>query len=167
MPLPRHGTLEIDEDLPFLRRSWQVERAGLALFALLVLAGFLGLFGEGALSRTSVRSGEGTLSLEYLRFARRGATTELRISLAPAGEGSARLWIGHGYLHEVEVTAITPEPQSVQSTQDGVVYDLAVGDAQQPAIVSIHVQPRGFGLFRLDIGHADGERLQLRQVVYP
>jgi hypothetical protein len=43
----RHGDLEIQEDLPFQRREWLVERVAWGVMALLIVAALLGLFGTG------------------------------------------------------------------------------------------------------------------------
>ena len=62
------GELQIDEDMDFQHKEWIAERWGWRIMALVLLAGLLGLFGQGPLSDKTVQSG--SLLVQYGRFER-------------------------------------------------------------------------------------------------
>ena len=80
------GDLEIAQDLAFQRREWTIQRVAWAVMALVALAGLLGLFG-GAGPLTRAAAGNGALRLDYARFERKHAPTELRLQVAAGVAG--------------------------------------------------------------------------------
>ena len=84
--------LQIEEDRAHQRREWRIERVGWVLMAGLLLAGLLGLLGDGPLSRATAGSA-GALSVEYDRLQRAAAPYEYRFEVDPslAREGQLRL----------------------------------------------------------------------------
>ena len=67
--------LEFEQDLSFQRREWSIQRAGWLVMATIVIAGLIGLFGAGPLSSANAEAGP--LQLQYSRFERRHAPSEL------------------------------------------------------------------------------------------
>ena len=120
----RSSDLEVAEDIVFIRRTWKAQRAGWVVLALVILGAVSGLFGAGPASRATVE-GAG-FAVEYERFARRLAPTELRIRLGAApGGGDARVAIANRFLDEVEMRRVTPPPLRAERGPDRTVYVFA------------------------------------------
>jgi len=79
MSQQRVGSLEIVQDMTFQRRAWVVQRIAWVVMLLIVVAAVLGLFATGPLSGTTAKTDDGVLTIEYGRFARHDAQTDLLI----------------------------------------------------------------------------------------
>ncbi|MDQ3669061.1 MAG: hypothetical protein M3377_02105 [Actinomycetota bacterium] len=120
------GELELEQDLSFQRWQWRVERAGWGLLALVILAAFLGLIGGYGPLRTASASADGdALRLEYDRFVRLRAATELRFLASPdlVGGGELEVFLTSDYADEIEIASITPGPDTVTRTPDQTRVD--------------------------------------------
>ena len=103
------------------------------LYALLA-ACLLGLFGQGPLSRTDVRSADGRLQIGYERFLRRESDDSIDFTLRPTGQ-SARLHLSSAWVRKVDIDHVFPEPEQRVSGADAVTLVFAT-HAQQPVIVT-------------------------------
>jgi hypothetical protein len=161
------GDLERDRDLRFQRREWAVQRAGWLVMLAIVLAALSGLFGNGPLSTATAEVAP--LQLQYTRFERRHAPTELKVSVASSAvsQDQVEVWVSSDYLDRIEITSIVPEPEEVSETDDRVIYRFNI-DEQTPAprilIALEHDDP---GLTTGRIGIVDGPELAFWQLVYP
>jgi hypothetical protein len=100
MSLQRVGDLEINEDLEFEHRSWQVQRVAWAILSLIVLVALLGLLGGGG-PFSVARVGMGSpLEVSYARFARHNNAVEMAVRLQPGAVpgDEARVWVNSTYL---------------------------------------------------------------------
>lgn len=163
------GRGAIAEDERFQRREWAAERAGWALMGMVVLAGLLGLLGNGPLSAATERDPSGRLALSYQRFARNLGRTTLALQLAPeaAAAGVARVRFSQAYLRAVQVESVTPEPSSVSVEGGEVVYEFALPPAGQPVGVRMDLRPDRIGLQRGTVGLEGAEPLRFWQFTYP
>jgi hypothetical protein len=92
-------------------REWNVQVAGRVVLGLAVLAALAGLFGAGPLSWSSEAAGDGSIEVEYKRFARSGGPADLSLSVPVSGANrEARVWLDAGYLESLDIEQITPEP---------------------------------------------------------
>ncbi|RIH80953.1 hypothetical protein Mterra_03422 [Calidithermus terrae] len=163
--------LESEENLTFQERQWAVQRVAWAVVLALLVAGLLGLLGPGPLSRVSAGETSAGPVLEFDRFLRRDSPTTLlvrsdRILLGEGGSSEHRLTLPKEYLQAFEVRQVTPEPERVEPTPEGVRY---VFRATQDAAVleaRFHLEPRRLGRVGGRVGLGE-ERLDLWQWVYP
>ncbi|QDV34840.1 hypothetical protein [Tautonia plasticadhaerens] len=163
------GRLQIQTDPRFQRTMFAVQRAAWAVMAALLLAALLGLFGSGPVSRATAGGGGAPLLLEFERFARLDAETTLRarIEAAPGPDGTIRIRIDEGYLRDVQVRRITPEPDHAEVGADVVDYVFRARSPGPRVTVTFAVRPERAGRLRGRISLGDGTPLRFGHFVYP
>lgn len=161
----RTGDLEIDVDAPFTRFMWRLQRAGWLALSAVIVAGALGVFGDGVLARRTAEAGGGALRVEYERFVRRLGPTEIRIRARASG-GTLRVWIDREYLESFELRAITPQPveQRVGAARCELDFELAEGADVGEFVLDL--EPRGAGSLAGRIGCGSAE-IAIEQFAYP
>lgn len=166
--MERVGDLEINQDVVFQEREWNAERVGWGLLTLLILIAVAGLFGNGPLSWTSATSDDG-LEIIYERFGRRGGSQELTVR-APATAASGGVWeieVTRGYLASLEITAVSPEPDKVETIEGALRYSFTQATPGADLEVVFAVTPRHLlsqdGEFRF----RDGEPVHVSQFFFP
>jgi hypothetical protein len=149
--------------------KWRVERAGLVAMALVIVAALTGLTGGGPLSRAQARTADGRLTLEYERFMRWDAPAPLRLRFdaSAADGGEIRVWLDRGYLRDVKIERVVPEPQKVQLGAGRVTYVFPSAGGSAGDTVTMYVEPQSVGAVSLRAGLAGGRALAARQLVYP
>ena len=169
MSMQRVGDMEIAQDLDFQRRSWVVQRIGWMFFGLIMLAAMLGFLGGGPLSAGTAGSDTGPLQVQYGRFVRHRAPTQMEIKLrGSAVQGDeARVWVDREYLNGVELQNVVPEPDSVAAGSDRIVYVFKLRQAGEPASVVFDIMPDQDGLRTARVGLEGGEELSFTQFVFP
>lgn len=161
------GDLERDRDLRFQRREWTVQRGGWVVMLAIILAALGGLFGGGPLSTAT--AGVEPLQLQYARFERRHAPTEMELSVAGSAvsQDQIEVWFSSDYLARIEITSIVPEPEEVSESDDRVVYRFSIADQTRAPRILIALEHDEPGLATGRIGLVDGPELAFRQVVFP
>jgi hypothetical protein len=161
------GDVEIDRDLDFQHRQWTVQRAGWLVMIAILLAAVIGLFGAGPLSSASVEAG--SLQLQYSRFERRHAPTELEMTVpnSAVSQDQVEVWFSTDYLAGAEITSIVPEPEEVSETDDHVVFRFSVDDQAQTPTILFALEYDDPGPTTGHIGVIDGPELTFWQFVYP
>jgi hypothetical protein len=167
--IPRVGDLEIEQDPALVRRMQTVQRVGWAVFALVVLAALLGLFGTGLFSKAGAGDPGGPLSVEYDRGLRYQAREQLRVRLGPGAvrDGKARVWLSDGYLDRVQIRRIDPSPETVELGPGGQTFVFAARALTEPATVMFYLEPEKVGPLSGEVRLDGGPALPLRQFVYP
>ncbi len=161
------GDLEHDRDLRFQRREWAIQRGGWLVMMAIIVAALIGLLGAGPLS--SATAGAGPLQLEYSRFERRHAPSELEVSLASSAvsQDQVDVWLSSDYLARIEITSIVPEPEEVSEAGDRVVYRFSTDDQVETSTILFALEYDDPGHTTGRMGLIDGPELTFRQVVYP
>lgn len=154
----------IDEDLPFQRRLWLVQRVGWCLIGLFLLAGLGGVFGGvGPLSTHKSRAGQ--VIVEHPRFARYVAPVEVRVSLDRPQAGPLELSIERRYIDTFEMYDISPEPASVRASETSLIY--AFEPLAARAEVVFFGRAHHVGTLRGSLSVDGGPPLPLRTFVFP
>lgn len=167
--MERVGELEVNQDLAFEEREWRMERAGRALVILVMLVALGGLFGNGPLSWTTVTTPDGALRVSYERFGRRGGPQELTLrATARAGRsGSWQVEVSRDYLASLQVSAITPEPDAVETVEGAVRYRFAQAAPGADLEVVLAVTPRLVWSQRGEVRLAGGQPATVTQFFFP
>jgi hypothetical protein len=166
--LRRVGSLEIDQDLDFQRREWRVQRVLWVGAALLLVLAVLGLFGTGPISSTTATSGDGTVAVDYHRFVRHDGRASLRFHVSgdQASNQQIALWISQGYIDNMQIEDITPQPTEVRSAGDRTIFVFAVDQPGDPLNATFSLRPSHIGRISGEAGAGDA-RLDIDQLSYP
>jgi hypothetical protein len=165
----RVGSLDIDTDEEFQRREWRAERVGWLVMLGLVVAGILGLFGEGWLAQTSTAVVGNRLRVDYERIARHGSPATLRVALAPGAvpSGVALVWVDREYLEGVDLQDIEPRPDASWTARDRVVFAVRLNNPADSAYVTFGITPDNFWSRDVRVGLDGGPSVSFRQFVLP
>jgi hypothetical protein len=164
------GTLDIEQDLDYQDRAWKRQRVSWVVMALVLLGALLGFFGPGLLGNSTAGNKGDPLWLEYNRFGRLQAeTTTLRVYLSqPAGtRGQIRFWLSRGYVEDVRVMQVTPQPDSVEVGPDRFTFVILAPDLSRPTSITFYLEPEKFGRLRGQAGLEGGQSITFSQFIYP
>ncbi|MGW7356248.1 hypothetical protein ACWGI0_06145 [Streptomyces sp. NPDC054802] len=161
--------LEIDDSEAFHRKEQTFERVGWAALALLLVAACLGVFGDwGPVASATAKSPGGVVTMEYNRFDRYTARTDLTITAGAAAveEGEVVLTLSSDWVDGAGIEQITPEPDSWESGPDGL--QLTFTTASAPLSVQVSYRPDTIGPTSGTVTDENtGARLSFSQFVYP
>jgi hypothetical protein len=116
--------MEIDESLDFHIRSWKIQPFAWSVIGLFVLAGVLGLFGSGILSKVS--KDQGGAGIRYERFFRFG--TPMKIEFRDdTGLPETEITFPTSYLSRFSVQSIVPAPSRTEISEGLVKYSFESG----------------------------------------
>lgn len=164
---PDPQRLELEQDLAFQQRSWRVQRVAWIVLALIVMAGLAGVTGGGPLSRAAVATEDGRLRVEYERFVRMQAPSQLKLYFGKetVRGGEMRVWFDRGYIEQIKLDQIVPQPLRTEASADRLTYVFAATDGQAGALaIDLQLQRFGRASARLGVGDAT---LEFRQLVFP
>ena len=166
--MPERATgIEVDQDLDFQRKDWIFERVGWIAMLLVIVAALLGLFGRGPLSDARLESSDGSLGVEYQRFERHGAPSELTLHVrrAAATDSTITVSVGEEFLRAVQVTQIVPQPARQIYLGDRTIFELEIRN--DSGRVTFYTIPQAIGSRRLDVGVPGRAAIIVSQFVYP
>jgi hypothetical protein len=157
----------IEEDLRFQELTWIAERLGWVVMAVIVIAALFGLFG-GPNARSQARDGSGRVQVEYQRFQRLLAPTELKITLEASNEAIVDVAIGEQLAGVFEIRTISPQPLESFAHDGGVLLRFAVtGENKAPVQIVMMGVPGKPGRAAGDIGLLGEAPARLNIFVYP
>jgi hypothetical protein len=159
--------LQINQDVPYQRKEWRVQRIIWVFVAALLIAALAGLFGPGPLSSTS--TGTPSFRVEYLRFARWQAPQSLVVSADTAGAPTLRLAFDRSFLNSMQVQQITPQPANAKASGNNFIYSFATGPGTATDI-TFNLQPNSLGTIHGAISLLTAGRsssLHFTELVYP
>jgi hypothetical protein len=160
--------LELEEDFQFQRREWRVQRVGWTLWALVVLAALVGLFGPGPLSSAESSTPDHSLTVQFDRFLHCKNPTTLELMIDPESDaGAVRINVSQSLLDALRIVRIEPEPERRELAKDGIIYTFARAGATVINRIRLHVEYQRFGRQRGTIALEGHEPITLAQLVYP
>lgn len=167
--LKRISGIDINEDMEYQWREWRVHRVAWGVFALILLASLVGLFGQGPLSHASVGDPGSALVLSFERIDRYRAPSELEVMLGSnvAQEGVVRLSLNHEFLERVQIDRILPEPESVETGPDAVTYTFRITAPDRPSQVRFDYEYDQYGPAQGELRLEGGPALEFRSFVFP
>lgn len=166
MGQPAYPGLEVDEDLAFQRGAWVVQRVAWSLFAAIIVAALLGLFGRGLLSSAESSAGGGDLSASYDRVARILTPTTLEVTLPVDGD-EVKLWVDRQYLDRMGLQDVHPDPDSVEGSAERWTYTFKPAPDATELVVIFQLKPQSVGKANAKLGAEGGPGLDFSQLVLP
>lgn len=152
--------LELDEHLKLHEKGWVIQRVGWIIMLLLVLAGAMGVFGSGIVSKQSPVIGG--ITVEYERFFRYEA--EMKILVQSSAEPVTSISFPQTYLKDFRIVRFVPDPHHNQSTPEDVVYFFQGGQNQ---IVSAYLIPKDYGSVKGQMKVNQRHVIHLAHFIYP
>lgn len=164
-----YGRMEVNEDIEFERGFWKFQRVGRIGLAVFILLALLGFTGSGPLSNASASSPDGEIRVSYERIDRINApsTLELSFQADQVSAGELKVWIDSGFVSNIRLDQITPEPDSVEVGPDRYVFAFKVSAESDPAPISFQFTPEKPGLAKATVGIVDGPSTSLQQFRFP
>lgn len=153
------GFQQIEQNYNFEQKERKWRKVFYWVFSLFIIAGLLGFFGNGLISSNNLEQED--FSLKYQRFARTQTPTKLEI-ISRASTSPFSFGINKKYLEKAEVKNVVPQPDSVEVTQEELIYHF---NTNPGGVISIYLEPQGFGSRDLEIG-VQGRKTSLNQFVY-
>jgi hypothetical protein len=153
--------LEIDDNSEFQQKEWRVQRIGIALLALLVLAAAAGLTGTGGPFNDARAGSPGDpVLVEFERIVRQGASSSMTVHLHHP-PGVVKFWVSVPYFDNVRVASIDPEPDDVVVEQSRQIYEVEAGSADtKVTFVFEHV---AIGRLDIEVGLLNGPSVRFSQ----
>lgn len=150
----------VEQEYGFLEKEWRTLRIGWFALVLFVLAGVLGLFGDGPLSKVTSETSIGVV--RYERFLRHSSPSAIIIeSELPLNDSS--VYINRNYLKSVKIEQIEPRPVSASLTGDRVRFRFGSRESRQ---IIFHISPyQGSGTQPLELG-ISGKKEVFNQFIY-
>ena len=164
------GDLEIEQDISFQQKTWVVQRAAWMVLLAVLIAGMTGFFGgSGPLAQASIGKENAILQINYNRFTQYLSPTDFQIKIRPPENVGApiRLWIDRQYLDGFILQNITPEPDSIESTPDRLIYEFPLAESNGNISITLNVRHNRIGTLQGRIGLEGGQTLEFSQFVYP
>jgi hypothetical protein len=154
-----HPDLEIDEHLPLQESGWVVQRFGWIFIVSVMVAGGLGLFGEGILSKRKVTAGSSKAEYEhYFRY-----ETEMKMLVqSPKHIGSISL--SQEYLKKFRIVRFVPEPVDNNTLNNEVRYNFLPAENH---IVSIYMISKDYGSISGTMKVNETDKINLHHFIYP
>ncbi|MCY1392366.1 hypothetical protein D9M68_305460 [compost metagenome] len=162
----RERQVPVRENLRIQRVHWGIERIGFVILLALMLLTLLGLFSRGWLSHVHAQTASGGLELEYQRFLRNGATSNLVLTVRGEAGKEADVRIAGAFLQGVTVESLVPQPAASSSHEETGIALRLKPDANGRAQVHLALRSDGLGHYASRV-LANGESLELNQFIYP
>lgn len=150
---------EIDEQLDLQEKGWVIQRFGWIMIIAVMIAGALGLFGNGLISNKT--SSSGNIKAEFERFFR--YETEMRV-LVESSDHISSISFPQQYLKDFRIIHFVPEPVNNNTVGHEVRYNFLAG---QNKIVSVYLIPQGFGSVKGSMNVNETTVLNLDHFIFP
>lgn len=165
----RTEEIEVGCDLDFERRWWRIQRIGWLVFVLLLIAGVLGFFGHGPLSKATVNPPGSALLVDYDRLARRETPCmlELHLEKAALASGEVRIHLNHALVDQTQIKQIVPAPLAAEPLADGVRYLFRIDPTCDSACIRFSENPTTPGYVDAEVTVEGARPVRFRQFIYP
>jgi hypothetical protein len=162
-------SLTLDEDLPFQRKQWRAERIGWLVMGALIAYSLAGGLGSGGpLSTTEAVSKDGTVRVHYEKYARQLTPNGVEITARQAPDGhDLQIHLSGNYLHAMAVRSVAPEPSASRAADSGYLFTFERLAGVVEAKIEMQVEPQKIGTVEGWLAVNNGERLAIKQFVFP
>lgn len=111
---------------------------------------------------------DGNLTVSYERFMRRGAPWTMQVDVAVPRDEAVHVVVSRGFHATQKLSSVTPQPDSVTVSPDGVTYVFGTGSTSGHVTIDLHFTADSVGWQSGEVGTAGGgPRVAVRQFMYP
>lgn len=162
-------SLALDEDLRFQHRQWQVERVAWVAIAGLIAYSLAGGFGGGGpLSSTDAVTADGSARVHYERFARQLTPNSIEIMVRQPPDGRpTQIHLSGDYLSAVTVKSAVPQPDTSTAAENGHLFAFKRLPGVVETKIEMQLEPQKIGSATGWLAVNNGERLPIKQFVFP
>ena len=157
--LAKHS-LEMEENLPLHEKGWVIQRIGWAFILMVMVAGAIGVFGSGFISKETPQAG--SFSVKYDRYYRYEA--EMKIEIRSNGTHISHISLPQDYLSNFRLIRFVPEPISNHTENRDVVYNFSPSANQT---VTLYVVAENFGTIKGVMKINNQQHISLHHFLYP
>ena len=151
--------LEIDEHLVLQERGWALQRFGWLFIIGVMIAGGLGLFGEGVLSSRTLKDGNSSIAYErFLRY-----ETEMKI-VVQSKDHIASISFPEQYLKKFRIVRIVPEAVNNNTIHNSVKYNFLPAENH---LITVYLVPKDYGTIAGVMKINEKENFAVNQFIYP
>jgi hypothetical protein len=160
------GTIDLPSHPQFQRWEWRIQRVAWCIGIVLLLAAAMGFLGPGLASSRKRSNEEGSLTLQFDRFARHHSpgVIDAEISIA---QPRFELEVSTSFLREVQVVRIEPPPLQTKLGDEGAVYVFEKISGAAAVHVQFHVNYEHCGEAEGFVQLLNHKPVKLTQFVYP
>ena len=163
----RAGELELRDEIALHERGWRIKRFAWGVFALTLSAALLGLLGAGPASNAVSGNQGSSFWIEYQRFARYQAPSELKIHFKAPGQEELHLWFDRDFYENLQVQRFDPAPLKTLSAEDHVILVFLLQNEASSGKVVLDFKPGKFWRNQGQIRLQNGPSLHIKQFYYP
>ncbi len=153
----------------FHQKNWITAIFGQALIGIFVVASIVGLFGGGIYSDVSRQSTDATVQANFARITRYQSPSEIRLAIDGdvTTNGTAAVHLSRSFTDHIEISSISPEPESVAINGDALTYSFEVESGQDKLTATFYITVERIGRISGEISAGDGEPVHISQFVFP
>ena len=151
--------MELQEDLHLHEKGWIIQRIGWAVLFAVIIAGIIGVFGNGWVSYEKIAAKN--ITIKYDRFLRYRTETSYQLQ---SSEHVRTISFPEEFLKNFEVVRFIPEPVENSSSQNNIKYSFNPGDNR---IITIYLTPQEYGTVGGQIAVNNNTKLNLAHFIYP
>lgn len=151
--------LQINEELEMHEKGWIIQRVGWVVLISIMVAGALGLFGDGWASQQ--KPTQDNTTVEYERFYRYETEMEVRIQSA---EHIASIALPQEYIKNFRRMRFEPEPENNTTIGGEVVYNFLPASNR---ILTIYLVPKNQGSISGTLKVNGRTSFTLHHFIYP
>lgn len=161
------NAVAIGEDLAFQERWWLFERIVWSIFALVLLADCLGVFGSGWLANARLDQPASGMNVKYERVERTNSPSMMELHFAPdaAQNGAVHLFISESVVKELGADRVIPAPAQSVIGNGGITYTFPANAPR--STVSFELMPPRPGIFHWTMQVPGKQSIGARVVVMP
>lgn len=144
-------------------------RTKLGATLILVVAVMAGLLGAGQLNSSYAQETSNWLDVKYNLFARYHALSSFQIHVRPGAtrQGKVRLYLNQGFVENIELRKIQPQPESVTVGVQSMIYTFNVPEDSKPFQITYQFEPNIHGRQTVDVSIQDGSEISFNQFILP
>lgn len=153
----------LDKKASLHQKGWIWQRILLFLLFLFIIAGGIGVFGDGLASQQTAGEQSAGWWITYGCLARQDAPMKLEMHWNTSHSGVSVIRIPNHYLQHFQVESVTPEPVAVNTYHNQVHYSFSGSGAQT---VLFYLRPAQAGRLRSRL-HINDYTFELQHFIYP